>query len=133
MNAYPDLQVGFKIRKMRELKNLTRAQVAHQLGLAERSYADIENENCSITLERLFDITKIFECDICTLLEFSSQKMMQFYVNNHGEKMQNINHQEVTNEIRLIEGLLRTKDELIQSKNAIIQQLEQQIKGFKNK
>jgi transcriptional regulator with XRE-family HTH domain len=118
---------------MRELKNLTRAQVAHQLGLAERSYADIENENCSITLERLFDITKIFECDICTLLEFSSQKMMQFYTNNNGNHGHNINHQEVTNEIRLIESLLRTKDELIQSKNAIIQQLEQQIKGFKNK
>jgi transcriptional regulator with XRE-family HTH domain len=99
---------------MRELKNLTRAQVAHQLGLAERSYADIENENCSITLERLFDITKIFECDICSLLEFSSQKMMQFYVNNHGEKMQNINHQEVTNEMTLFIKLIEAKDQMIE-------------------
>jgi histidyl-tRNA synthetase len=51
--------------------------------------------------------------------------------NNNGNQGHHINHQEVTNEIRLIESLLHTKDELIQSKNAIIQQLEQQIEDFK--
>ncbi len=64
--------------------------------------------------KRLFDITKIFECDICSLLEFSSQKMMQFYTNNNGNQGHNINHQEVTNEMTLFIKLIEAKDQMIE-------------------
>jgi transcriptional regulator with XRE-family HTH domain len=130
---YEELKVGFKIRKMRELKNMTRKEVASLLSMTERSYSDIENENINITLKKLCEICTVFDCNICDLLEFSGSKMFSFYVNNNGNQGHNINHQGATNETQLIESLLRTKDELIQSKNSIIQKLEQQLSVLTNK
>lgn len=124
---YDELKVGFKIRKMRELKDLTRKDVAAMLQISERSYVDIENENINITLQKLCDICRVFECDLCALLEFSGKKVFSFYVNNNGEKMQNINHQEIINEKHLLELIMKSKDEVIASKNAHIIGLEKQL------
>lgn len=118
---------------MRELKNMTRKEVASLLSMTERSYSDIENENINITIKKLCDICTVFDCNICDFLEFSGSKLFSFYLNNNGNNGHNINHQGATNETQLIESLLRTKDELIQSKNFIIQKLEYQLAGLTNK
>jgi len=112
---------------MRELKNLTRKQAADLLQVSERSYADIENENVNITLKKLCDLCGVFECDICSLLEFSEQRVFNFSVNNNGNQGHNINHQGATNEMRLIESLMQSKDEIIQSKELIIQGLKREL------
>jgi transcriptional regulator with XRE-family HTH domain len=117
---------------MRELKNMTRKEVASLLGMTERSYSDIENENINITIKKLCDICTVFDFNICDLLEFFGNKVFSFYVNNNGNNGHNINYQGATNEIQLIESLIRTKDELIQSKNTTIQSLENQIVLLKN-
>ena len=70
MIAYEKLKIGEKIRKIRELKGLTRDYVADKLSISPRSFADIENETVNITLKRLVEIANIFECNLEEILMF---------------------------------------------------------------
>lgn len=73
MIAYTSLNIGKKLRHIRELKNLTMAQVAQELNISSRMYAYIEKEHSSVTLERLVDICNIFECTLEELLGFDQE------------------------------------------------------------
>ena len=73
MIAYASLNIGKKLRHIRELKNLTMAQIAQELNISSRMYAYIETEHSSVTLERLVDICNIFECTLEELLGFDQE------------------------------------------------------------
>jgi DNA repair protein RadC len=53
--------------------------------------------------------------------------MIRFYVNNHGEKMQNINHQEINNEGALFQKIIESKDAFIQFLQEQLKQLTHEI------
>jgi transcriptional regulator with XRE-family HTH domain len=110
MVSYASLNIGIKIKKIRELNNLSMTQVADKLDLSARMYANIEAETSSITLERLVNICNVFECTLERLLGFSEKNIFNFQ--NSQEKNGTIN-QGVINEKELIKNLLDTKDELI--------------------
>jgi transcriptional regulator with XRE-family HTH domain len=110
MVSYGSLNIGIKIKKIRELNNLSMTQVADKLDLSARMYANIEAETSSITLERLVNICNVFECTLEELLGFSEKNIFNFQ--NSQEKNGTIN-QGVINEKELIKNLLDTKDELI--------------------
>lgn len=110
MVSYTSLNIGIKIKKIRELNNLSMTQVADKLDLSARMYANIEAETSSITLERLVNICNVFECTLEQLLGFSEKNIFNFQ--NSQEKNGTIN-QGVINEKELIKNLLDTKDELI--------------------
>ena len=67
------IQVGEKIRKIRDLKGLSQENVADLLGLSLPAYADIERRKKDVTLSRLVTIAlktptpPYFECDECFL------------------------------------------------------------------
>ena len=100
---YSELRIGHKIRKIRELKNITRKQIASDLSISERGYTDIENEKTNITLKRLFEICKIFDCDLFFILHFSEAEMIKLYQENRK------NTKDVKQEIQVLEGLIRQK------------------------
>lgn len=51
--------IGQKIKKLRELKNLTQEYMADQLGLSQSSYSKIEAGEVDIPYSRLEDVSKI--------------------------------------------------------------------------
>ena len=59
MIAYASLNIGKKLRQIRELNNLSMARVAGELNISARMYAYIETEHSSVTLERLVDIFSV--------------------------------------------------------------------------
>jgi transcriptional regulator with XRE-family HTH domain len=60
--------IGTKIRTIREQKKLKQLDVAVRLGIEQSTYAKIENNQISITTERLLLIAEIFEVPITDLL-----------------------------------------------------------------
>lgn len=127
MIAYEKLKIGEKIRKIRELKGISRESIADDLNISSRSYADIENESVNITLRRLVDIANIFQCDLEEILSFSSNRFFNFYVSEN--KGTNINHTEssIVNEISIIEKIETSKNETINILQEQITFLKQQI------
>jgi transcriptional regulator with XRE-family HTH domain len=51
--------VGQKIKKIRELKNLTQDYVSEKLGITQSSYSKLENGEVDIPLERLRQISEL--------------------------------------------------------------------------
>lgn len=47
------MQVGHKIKRIRELKGLSQAEVAKKLFISQRAYSDIENDKTKLDLDRL--------------------------------------------------------------------------------
>jgi transcriptional regulator with XRE-family HTH domain len=50
------MNIGNKIKVLRELKNLSQDYMAKQLEISQKSYSNIENGNTELTLNRLENI-----------------------------------------------------------------------------
>ena len=110
MISYNDLNIGKKIRQIRELNNLSMVQVADKLDLSARMYANIEAETSGITLERLVNICNVFKCTLEQLLGFNEKNVFNFQ-NQYGK--QGVINQGVINETELVKNLLEAKEDLI--------------------
>ncbi|MFN3917145.1 MAG: helix-turn-helix domain-containing protein [Flavobacteriales bacterium] len=72
------MQVGEKIKKLRELKNFTQSYMAEQLGLSISGYGKIERDETEITLTRLQQIADILGTDFNTILSFDEKHVFNF-------------------------------------------------------
>jgi transcriptional regulator with XRE-family HTH domain len=53
--------IGNRIKRFRELKNLTQEHIAEKLGISQNSYSRLENESVKITTERLKEIAVVLD------------------------------------------------------------------------
>lgn len=107
-------QLGEKIQSLRQLKRLSRKEMAADLGLSHRSYSAIENGEVSVSLDRLQEITKLLDVDLINVLGYSSEKIISQIVHQHeGNNGENVNHKQVINDITLVSEILKAKDETI--------------------
>jgi transcriptional regulator with XRE-family HTH domain len=61
------------IRKFRELKDITREQMAADLNLSLSGYSKLERGEIEITLKRLCEIADILDIELAQLLNFNPQ------------------------------------------------------------
>ena len=59
------------IKKFRELKEITREQMASDLGLSVSGYAKLERGEIEVTLNRLADIATVLDVEISQLLSIN--------------------------------------------------------------
>ena len=67
------LKIGNKIRKVRELKNITPKDMADRLNLSTQGYSRIERDEVALNVERLLEIAGIFEMKPEDLLTFDEK------------------------------------------------------------
>jgi transcriptional regulator with XRE-family HTH domain len=58
------------IRKIRELKNLTREYVAAELNMSTSGYGKIERGDVDLTVSKLIEISKVLEVSIEFIFRF---------------------------------------------------------------
>jgi transcriptional regulator with XRE-family HTH domain len=61
------------IKRFREIKDLTREQMASDLNLSLSGYAKLERGEIEITVNRLFEIADILEVDVSQILNFDAK------------------------------------------------------------
>lgn len=64
------MEIGFKIKKIRELRNYSQEHMAEKLGISQVSYSRVESGQTKMDLKRLHDIAKVLEIDPVFLLTF---------------------------------------------------------------
>jgi transcriptional regulator with XRE-family HTH domain len=64
---------GRSIRLIRESKHLSREYVAAQLGISSRALGNIENDKCSVTLERINELATILGVSVYDLVPREKQ------------------------------------------------------------
>jgi len=84
--------LGTKIRKLRELKNLKQEYVANALGISQRNYCKIENNEAALTHERLEDIANVLEISVKDILSFDESKVFNVMYNQNATGEIHIQH-----------------------------------------
>lgn len=75
------IDIGNNIKKFRELKDLTREQIASELNMSLSNYSKIERGEIDPTLSRIEQIAETLQIDLAQLLNFDASQI--FNVSNN--------------------------------------------------
>lgn len=122
--------IGWKIKKIRELRNISQSYMAEKLSISQKAYSKIENCEIKLTEDRLNLISKILDVDKDDIINFNERNIFNSY-NNSGDGIvfKKIIVGDIENEH--INQLLKNKDDIIASLNSILSKYEQIIKNNK--
>lgn len=127
------MEIGNKIKKVRELRNFTQEYVAQKLGITQESYSRIEANRAALTLQRLDKISEVLEVSVFELMSFDEKNVFLF---NAAETQNNTSigvFQESQSEKKLYERLieeLKKQLERVQQDNDFLKEL---VKTLTNK
>ena len=108
----PSPFIGQKIKKLRELKNLTQAHIANELGITQSAYSKIEQGETEITYQKLTRISEILGLSPEEITSFNEQMIFNFMHNQTGNGFV-VQKGLSDNEKRLYEDQIQTlKDEI---------------------
>jgi transcriptional regulator with XRE-family HTH domain len=106
------------IRKFRELRNMTRDQLAADLGLSASGYSKIERGEIELTVSRLYQIAAALDVTAQQILEFDVSKVLgssasEGHENDEGPKISSFHNDVMYKYIEKLEDEnLRLKTEL---------------------
>jgi transcriptional regulator with XRE-family HTH domain len=118
--------IGQKIKNAREVKKFSQDFVAKKLGITQRAYSKIENNEVNLSVSRLLKISEILCIQANELLPNDTALV---YNNNFTTQKGNgvlINQTEKS--LELYEKLIHEKDNLISAKDEIITYLKSKLK-----
>lgn len=75
------INVGEKIKHLRELKGVSRKTLAFELGLSLSGYSKLERGETDLPLSKLYKISEVLEVDVAKILDFDAQKV--FNISNN--------------------------------------------------
>ena len=118
----------YKIRKVRELKNITQAYVANAIGVKQNTYSRMETGSIKIQDEQLDKIAEILEVNKEDIEAFD--ETLVFKNCTQTANVIGVNH--ILNN-NIPEDFKKVYEELLAAKDIIIAQLEAKIKLLENK
>ena len=75
------LNIGDNIKKLRELKSITRETMCEKLELSMSGYSKIERGETDLTISRVQQIAEILEVDLSQILNFDASQI--FNISNN--------------------------------------------------
>ncbi len=114
------MNVGEKIKKLRELKNYTQQHMADQLELSLSGYGKIERNETDISISKLEKIAKILHTDVNTILSFDEKHIFNISENKQANISMRDQH---INQMELFDIITQQYKEEIAHLKAIIDQL----------
>ncbi len=113
------MEIGTKIKKVRELKNYTQEYMSQRLNVSQSTYSRFEKDDSDLTISQLKDISEIFGMKVEDLINFDEK----FIFNNYGtahDKSFSVNYQSVSDKERELYDktilLLEDKIKILESK-----------------
>lgn len=89
-------ETGHKIRQIRELKGFSQEYIADKLGISQRAYSKIENNQTKIDWERITKIAEVFGVDPIDMISFDDNLIFnnckqsgkfETFINNMPERL----------------------------------------------
>lgn len=118
--------IGYKIKSIRELKNLTQEYMAEKLDISQAAYSKLEKGNTKISEDKLNKIAEILEVNPDDITDFDNKKILNSYNNsiignNSNYNDANLIRQLYEDKIALLEKLLSKAEEEIERLKSITQ------------
>jgi transcriptional regulator with XRE-family HTH domain len=112
MNASKQ-NLGNKIKKLRELKNLTQSYMASELGITQSTYSKIEIGEIDISFSKLEKISEVLEMSPEEIFTFNENMIFNVMHNLNGNNGYVINKGLSETEVQLY------KDQIVSLKNEV--------------
>lgn len=106
------LEIGKKIKKIRELRNYTQDYMASKLDVSQSTYARFEKDDSDITISKLEKISEILDIKIQDLINFSDKFIFNNYTANQANQGYIVN-QFSDNEKKLYEDKIKLLEDKI--------------------
>lgn len=122
------MHIGQKIKKLRELKNLTQTYMADELGLTQGAYSKIELGESEVSYTRLEKISSVLGLKPEDVISFNDQMVFNVMNNpNGGNVFSHIHQQSMTNSERKLyeDQIAQLKEEVSHLKSIIDKLLSQ--------
>lgn len=100
----PPSRIGRRIRKLRELKNLTQEHLAEELGMSVSGYSRIERDEVKLSSDKLVKISEVLGISLDDLMRFDENQIFQ---NNGTLNGCGFAHNSVVNDVEHLERLYR--------------------------
>lgn len=84
--------IGKKIKRLRELKDLTQDYVASEIGLSQSAYSKIEAGETDLTYQRLEKIAEVLQIKPEDIITFNEQMIFNLQHNQHAQGFVMHNH-----------------------------------------
>lgn len=90
------MQIGQRVRKLQELRNLKQSHMAEKLGATQQTYSRYENGEIEITVNKLIEIAKVLDMKPEEVFMFDEKAMFNYnywnvYEHGTGITTQNFN------------------------------------------
>lgn len=87
---FVNMEIGTKIKKVRELKNFTQGHMAELLGVSQSSYSRYESPDSDLSISQLNEIANIFDMKAEDILAFDEKYVLNNYGEIKGHQLANI-------------------------------------------
>lgn len=105
-------QIGTRIKNLREEKNYSQTYLSQRLGLSQKAYSKIENNETRLSVDNLLKIAEVLETSINKILDVDSGTVYNNYSTHNGEGI--VIHKTTSDKIiDLYDKLLKSKDDEI--------------------
>ncbi|MBU6158570.1 MAG: helix-turn-helix domain-containing protein [Bacteroidetes bacterium] len=118
----PSPFIGQKIKKIRELKNLTQSHIANELGITQSAYSKMEMGESDITFQKLTRISEILGMSPDEIASFNEQMIFNVMHNQTGNGFV-VQKGLSDNEKRLYEDQIQTLKEEVQYLKKVVDSL----------
>lgn len=120
--------IGYKIKNIRELKNLTQEYMAEKLDISQAAYSKLEKGTTKISQDKLEKIAEVLDVNPEDITDFDNKKVLNSY--NSSIKGNNSNITYSQQDITLIRQLYEDKIALLEK---LLNNAEEEIERLKNK
>jgi len=120
------MEIGSKLKKIRENKRFSQQEIADILNISQRTYSNMESNKTKIGIAQLSKLSEILDFDLLELLQEQGLVLNQ----NNNEFKDNSNGIVINN---LSEKLIDQYENRLKEKDEHIQLLKEKIKQLENK
>jgi transcriptional regulator with XRE-family HTH domain len=117
------LNIGSKIKKLRELKNFTQSHMAEELGISQSTYSKIEMGEVDVSMSKLEKISSVLGLTPQEVFTFNEQMIFNVMYNQNGHNGFVINKGVSENEIEIYKDQIQTLKNEIEHLKKIIDSL----------
>lgn len=112
------MQVGHKIKKLRELKNFTQEHMANSLKMTQSAYSKIETGETDVSYSKLEKIASVLQIRPEDIIAFNEHMVFNVMHNQTGQGL--VINQQADENKKLFEDQIQTlKDEIVYLKSVL--------------
>jgi hypothetical protein len=135
MEGNNSMEVGHKIRRIREIKGIKQETIANQIGIAVSSYGKIERGEIQLSVERLKSIAEALELPVNSILEYDEGVNNFFnsntfnttglggFFNTSNSHFHMNNEETLLKQIEILLGMLKSMEHIVETQKNLINEL----------